>query len=168
MRGQILICLGLFSSIYASRGAGANLFLRHHLNIALRRAPWRLRLHSSDRALMVRMTRVWPSLLLDLSRVIQPEKRSWWDRAGFWAYWRWKSRSQPGRPRIEPTLRELNRRMSKKDPLWALPGALRNRSNLFSPPSKRCANRKHAASLPSGRRRQGISHRLKVLAVSLR
>ena len=83
MRGQILICLGLFSSIYASRGAGANLFLRHHLNIALRRAPWRLRLHGSDRALMVRMTRVWPSLLLDLSRVIQPETRSWWDRAGF-------------------------------------------------------------------------------------
>jgi hypothetical protein len=43
-----------------------NLFLRHQLNIALRRAPRRLRPHGSDRALMVWMTRVWPSLL-DLS-----------------------------------------------------------------------------------------------------
>jgi hypothetical protein len=32
-------------------------------NIALRRAPWRLRLHGSGRALMVWMTRLWPSLL---------------------------------------------------------------------------------------------------------
>ena len=40
-----------------------NLFLRHQLNIVLRRAPPRLRLHGSDRALLVRMTRVWPTLL---------------------------------------------------------------------------------------------------------
>ncbi len=39
-----------------------NLFLRHQLDIALRRAPHRLRLQGSDRALMVWMTRVWPSL----------------------------------------------------------------------------------------------------------
>ena len=52
-----------------------NLFLRHQLNIALRRAPHRLRLQGSDRALMVWMTRVWPSLL-DLSRVVQPDTRT--------------------------------------------------------------------------------------------
>ena len=40
-----------------------NLFLRHQLNIALRRAPQRLRLRASDRALMVWMTRMWPSLI---------------------------------------------------------------------------------------------------------
>jgi hypothetical protein len=34
-----------------------NLFLRHQLNIALRRTPQRLQLRSSDRALMVWMTR---------------------------------------------------------------------------------------------------------------
>jgi hypothetical protein len=33
-----------------------NLFLRHQLNIALRRAPLRLRLHGSDRALLVWLT----------------------------------------------------------------------------------------------------------------
>jgi len=40
-----------------------NLFLRHQLNIVLRRAPQRLRLRGGDRAWLVWMTRVWPSLL---------------------------------------------------------------------------------------------------------
>jgi hypothetical protein len=40
-----------------------NLFLRHQLNIALRRAPHRLRLRANDRALLVWMTWLWPSLL---------------------------------------------------------------------------------------------------------
>src|SRR5258705_8162944 len=69
---------------------------------------------------MVWMTRVWPSLL-DLSRVVQPDTILRWHRAGFRAYWRWKSRGQPGRPKIEPELRELIRRMSKENPLWGAP-----------------------------------------------
>jgi hypothetical protein len=36
-----------------------NLFLRHQLNIALRRRLPRLRLRGSDRALLVLMTRLW-------------------------------------------------------------------------------------------------------------
>ena len=40
-----------------------NLFLRHQLYIILRRPPQRLRLRGSDRALMVWMTWLWPSLL---------------------------------------------------------------------------------------------------------
>jgi hypothetical protein len=40
-----------------------NLFLRHQLNIVLRRAPPRLRLNGFDRVLLVWMTRLWPSLL---------------------------------------------------------------------------------------------------------
>ena len=48
-----------------------NLFFRHQLNIALRRAPPSLRLHGSDRALLVWMTRIWPSLL-DISQVVKP------------------------------------------------------------------------------------------------
>src|SRR3981189_2112864 len=41
-----------------------NLFLRHQLNIVLRRSPQRLRLRGSARALLVWMTQVWPSLLV--------------------------------------------------------------------------------------------------------
>ena len=39
-----------------------NVFLRHQLNIALRRGPQRARLRGSDRVLLVWMTRLWPSL----------------------------------------------------------------------------------------------------------
>jgi hypothetical protein len=97
-----------------------NLFLRHQLNIALRRAPRRLRLRDSDRILIVWMTRVWPSLL-GLSRVVQADTILRWHRSGFRAYWRWKSRARLGRPRIGRELRELIRRMSKENPLWGAP-----------------------------------------------
>ena len=59
-----------------------NLFLRHQLTIALRQAPSRLRLHGSDRALWVWITRIWPNLL-DLSQVVKPETILRWHRAGF-------------------------------------------------------------------------------------
>jgi transposase InsO family protein len=97
-----------------------NLFLRHQLNIALRRAPGRRRLRWSDRALMVWLTQLWPSLL-GLSRVVQPETILRWHRAGFRAYWRWKSRGRPGRPKLTLELRELIRRMNKENPLWGAP-----------------------------------------------
>jgi len=97
-----------------------NLFLRHQLNIALRRAPHRLQLRGSDRALMVWMTWLWPGLL-SLPRVVQPDTILRWHRAGFRAYWRWKSRGRVGRPGVDRELRELIRRMSKENPLWGAP-----------------------------------------------
>jgi hypothetical protein len=97
-----------------------NLFLRHQLNVALRRAPQRVRLRADDRAMMVWMTRMWPSLL-DLTRVVQPATILRWHRSGFRAYWRWKSRGRPGRPRVERELRDLIRRMSEENPLWGAP-----------------------------------------------
>src|SRR5215469_14791815 len=86
-----------------------NLFLRHQLSIALRRAPPHLRLRGSDRALMVWMTRLWPSLL-NATRVVQPETILRWHRAGFTAFWRWRSRKRAGRPKIDRELRDLIRR----------------------------------------------------------
>src|SRR4030095_12541768 len=97
-----------------------NLFLRHQLNIALRRAPQRPRLRAGDRALMVWMTRMSPSLI-GLTRVVQPATILRWHRCGFRAYWRWKSRARPGRPRVERELRSLIRRMSEDNPLWGAP-----------------------------------------------
>src|SRR6266404_3653236 len=89
-----------------------NLFLRHQLNIILRRPPQRLRLRGSDRALMVWMTRLWPSLLA-LARVVQPATILRWHPAGFRTYWRWKSQGRPGRPTIEHELRNLIRRWER-------------------------------------------------------
>ena len=94
-----------------------NLFLRHQLNIAMRRAPHRPRLRRRDRALLVLMTWLWLSLL-GLSRVVQPDTILRWHRAGFRVYWRWKSRGRPGRPRVSRELRELIRRMSRENQLW--------------------------------------------------
>jgi hypothetical protein len=96
-----------------------NLFLRHQLNIALRRAP-HLRLRGDDRALLVWMTRLWPTLL-GLSRVVQPDTILRWHRAGFRSYWRWKSRGRAGRPKVSRELRELIRRMNIENPLWGAP-----------------------------------------------
>jgi hypothetical protein len=79
-----------------------NLFLRHQLSIALRRAPLRLRLRGSDRALLVWMTRLWPSLLT-ATRVVRPETILRWHRAGFTTFWRWNAE-------IDRELRDLIRR----------------------------------------------------------
>ena len=97
-----------------------NLFLRHQLNIALRHAPPRPRLRGSDRALLVWMTKLWPSLLGAI-RVVKPDTVLRWHRAGFKVYWRWKSQNRAGRPKIDRGLRDLIRRMSRENPLWGAP-----------------------------------------------
>jgi hypothetical protein len=90
----ILHSLGMFvADLLKSRWRleAENLFLRHQLNIALRSAPPRLRLCGSDRALLIWMTKLWPSLL-GVAQVVQPETILRWHRAGSKVFWRWKSR----------------------------------------------------------------------------
>src|SRR5438034_11771292 len=91
-----------------------NLFLRHQLSIALRRAPSRLRLRGSDRALLVWLTGLWPSLL-GAGQVVQPETLLRWQRAGFTAFWRWKSRKRAGRPKIDREFRDLIHQMGREN-----------------------------------------------------
>ena len=116
----ILHALGMFvADLFKSRSRleAENLFLRHQLTIAMRRAPPRLRLRGSDRALLIWMTRLWPNLR-GMAQVVQPETILRWDRAGFKVFWRWKSRNRAGRPKIDRGLRDLIQRMSKENPLW--------------------------------------------------
>jgi transposase InsO family protein len=116
----ILHALGMFvADLFKSRSRleSESLLLRHQLSIAMRQAPPRRRLRGRDRALLVLMTRLWPSLL-DAVQVVQPETVLRWHRAGFRAFWRWKSRKRIGRPRIDRGLRDLIRRMSMENPLW--------------------------------------------------
>jgi transposase InsO family protein len=94
-----------------------NLLLRHQLTIALRKAPPRPRLFSGDRALLVWITRLWPSLLGTV-QVVQADTVLRWHRAGFKMFWRWKSRNRAGRPKIDRGLRDLIQRMSRENPLW--------------------------------------------------
>jgi len=116
----ILRALGMFvAGMFKSRSRleAENLFLRHQLNIALRRAPPCLRLRGSDRALLIWMTRLWPGLL-SLAQVVQPATILRWHRAGFKVFWRWKSQNRAGRPKIDRRLRDLIQRMSRENPLW--------------------------------------------------
>jgi len=102
----ILRALGMFvADLFKSRRRleAENLFLRHQLSIALRHAPPRLRLRGSDRALLVWMTLLWPSLL-GAAKVVQPETILRWHRSG------WKFRRGPGRPRVERELGSVIRR----------------------------------------------------------
>jgi len=116
----VLHSLGMFIvDLFKSRCRleAENLFLRLQLGIAMRRAPPRLRLRGSDRALLVSMIRLWPSLL-SAAQVVQPEAILSWHRAGFKAFWRWKPRNRAGRPKIDRSLRDLIRRMSQENPNW--------------------------------------------------
>ena len=44
-----------------------------------------------------------------------------WHRAGFRAYWRWKSRPRSGRPKTPLEIRQLIREISRANPLWGAP-----------------------------------------------
>src|SRR5665213_3253793 len=126
----ILHALGMFvADQFKSRNRleAENLFFRHQLNIALRCVPPRVRLSGVDRALLVWMTRLWPSLL-SMTQVVQPETILRWHRAGFKAFWRWKSRNRAGRPKIDRGLRDLIQRMGKENPRW---GAARIHGELL-------------------------------------
>ena len=94
------------------------LVLRHQLNVLQRHTPRRrLQLRCADRALFIWLYRCYPRVL-DAITIVRPETVVRWHRRGFAAYWRWKSRSPGGRPRIAQEVRDLIRRMSLENPLW--------------------------------------------------
>jgi transposase InsO family protein len=80
----------------------------------------RPKLTGADRALWVVLRRVW-SGWQDRLVVVKPRTVIAWHRAGFRLYWRWKSRSKGGRPRIDPEIRELIRRLWRDNPTWGSP-----------------------------------------------
>ena len=80
----------------------------------------RVRLTNNDRWFFIQLYRWFPSILKVLT-IIRPETLVRWHRAGFRRYWRWKSSSRAGRPRIEMELRTLIRQMSTENQLWGAP-----------------------------------------------
>jgi hypothetical protein len=93
------------------------LVLRHQLNILRRCAPRRPHLRWADRALFIWLYRRCPRILSAIT-IVRPETVLRWHRMGFVAYWRWKSRSPGGRPRVAKEVRDLIRRMSLENPFW--------------------------------------------------
>lgn len=53
--------------------------------------------------------------------MVKPETVVKWHRQGFKLYWRWKSRSKPGRPKISKEIRDLIKQMGRENPTWGAP-----------------------------------------------
>jgi transposase InsO family protein len=96
------------------------IMLRHQLNVLRRRVPSKPKLAVADRLLLVWLYRLFPSVL-DAIAIVQPETIIRWHRAGFRLYWRWKSRSRGGRPKVPIEIRRLIREMSLANRLWGAP-----------------------------------------------
>jgi hypothetical protein len=71
------------------------LILRHQLNVLRRKSPKRIALGNIDRVVLIGLYRLTPKVLEAL-KIINPETVIRWHRAGFRAYWRWKSRPYGG------------------------------------------------------------------------
>jgi transposase InsO family protein len=94
--------------------------LRHQLNVLRQRAPSKPKLTVADRLLFVWLYRLFPSVLNAVT-IIQPETIIRWHRTGFRLYWRWKSRSRGGRPKVPMEIQRLIREMSLANRLWGAP-----------------------------------------------
>ena len=92
------------------------LVLRHQLNILQRKSTERAAFKSIDRLVFAGLYRLVPGVL-DALKILKPETVIRWHRAGFRAYWRWKSRSRGGRPKTPLEVRQLIRDMSIENPL---------------------------------------------------
>src|SRR5438477_8367524 len=113
-----LALIGLFRS-RASLQAEI-LTLRHQLNVLRRKSPQRLTFTGIDRLIFAGLYRLAPGVL-DALKILKPETVIRWHRAGFRAYWRWKSRPRGGRPATAADVRRLIREMSIANPLWGAP-----------------------------------------------
>ena len=95
--------IGLFRSRAALEAE--ILVLRHQLNVLRRNSHRRLAFSSIDRLVFAGLYRLAPGVL-DALQILKPETVIRWHRAGFRAYWRWKSRSRGGRPTTPAEVRQ--------------------------------------------------------------
>jgi transposase InsO family protein len=110
------LLIGLFRS--RATLEAENLVLRQQ--ILRRTAPKRLNFNALDRLILVGLSRLFPDVRSALA-VVRPETVVRWHRAGFRAYWRWKSKPRSGRPKVPFEIRQLIRDMSVANPLWGAP-----------------------------------------------
>ena len=118
IRYAVYAVVGLFRSRAAWQTEV--LALRHQLNVLRRRAPKRVAVSNIDRLVFAGLYHLAPEVL-DAVKILKPETIIRWHRAGFRAWWRWKSRPRGGRPRTPDEIRQLIRERSVANPLWGAP-----------------------------------------------
>ncbi len=94
--------------------------LRHQLNVLRRKSTKRLAFSNFDRLIFAGLYRIAPNVLNALV-IVKPETVMGWHRAGFRLFWKWKSRSRCGRPKVPLEIRQLIRHISLANPLWGAP-----------------------------------------------
>jgi hypothetical protein len=87
------------------------LVLRHQLNVLRRKSSKRPTFGSIDRLIIAGLYGLAPNALSTLV-IVRPETVIRWHRAGFRWYWRWKSKSPGGRPKLPVDIRALIRDIS--------------------------------------------------------
>src|SRR2546426_7168022 len=116
------LILHIVASLFKSRAKleAEILVLRQQLNVLRRQVSKRPQLNNIDRFLLVWLYRWFPSILGAIA-ILRPETIIRWHRTGFRAYWRSRSGTRVGRPRISVELRKLIGEMSRANHLWGAP-----------------------------------------------
>jgi len=86
-----------------------------HASLGKAHAPSPADAHATSEAARWFLRCFWPRWS-DVLLIVKPETIIAWHRAGFRFYWRWRSRSRGGRPRITQELRDLITRLAKENP----------------------------------------------------
>jgi len=114
-----IILHSLISLFWTRRDlAFENLLLRQQLAV-MKQEGLRPRLPDADRRFWVFASRIWPKGQ-DALHIVRPDTVVRWQRDRFRRHWARKSRCR-GRPRIEPSVRALIRRMCRANSLWGAP-----------------------------------------------
>ena len=116
------LIFGTLRDLLRSRSAleAEVLVLRQQIIVLRRAGRARLTFSAMDRFVLGWLCALFPGARSALS-IVQPETVLRWHRAGFRAYWRWKSRRRVGRPAVSAEVRQLIREMSVANPLWGAP-----------------------------------------------
>jgi transposase InsO family protein len=97
-----------------------NLVLRRQIALLAPLAKCRPKITPLDRFLLAWVCHLWPAVKGAVV-IVKPETLVRWHREFYRLFWRWKSRSKGGRPKIDRALIALIDRMSRQNPLWGAP-----------------------------------------------
>ena len=97
-----------------------NLALRQQV-AALKRSIKRPQLRRRDRLFWIVLSRFWSNWREALI-IVNPDTVVRWHKKGFKVFWKFKSRRKgPGRPRVNPEIRDLVRKIAEANPPWGAP-----------------------------------------------
>src|SRR5512139_3233192 len=116
------IIFGIVVDLFRPRAAleAEILVLRRQIIVLRRGKPVWLPFLAIDKMVLGWVCQLFPKTRAALA-IVRPDTVVRWHRAAFRCYWRWKSRSRPGRPAVLTEIRQLVRDMSIANPLWGAP-----------------------------------------------